>query len=159
MARIKEGSRWGLNPKQRIEDNSDVDKRDRLFRETKIRGRQLLYLGSGLHTPSAVIRVDPVECVAYPHAQTRGAIYIDRGQVLHAEFGAARGRQAFFEACLLERGRFRFWPSIAAPTTSIDESGIELLMTLTQCIDQARHATDTPKPTRVGSGHNRSGHR
>ena len=93
------------------------------------------------------------------HAQTRGAIYIDRGQVLHAEFGAARGRQAFFEACLLERGRFRFWPSIAAPTTSIDESGIELLMTLTQCIDQARHATDTPKPTRVGSGHNRSGHR
>jgi CheY-like chemotaxis protein len=57
-----------------------------------------------------------------------GAIFIDAGQVVHAELAEIVGLAAFRELCFTCQGHFRFEPSVSPPRRTMGHDGIGLLL-------------------------------
>ena len=83
--------------------------------------------------------------VAVTSLPLRGAIYIDRGHVLHAEFGGTRGRAAFFRTCFLGRGHFRFYTTLEAPAPTMRDDGVWLLLEAARLSDTILHKREKAK--------------
>lgn len=57
-----------------------------------------------------------------------GRIYIEDGNVVHAEFAERRGVEAFRKMCFLKHGRFKFEPEFRTAQRTISENGMEILL-------------------------------
>ena len=57
-----------------------------------------------------------------------GRIYIEQGNVVHAEYDERTGMEAFRKLCFAERGRFKFEPDARTPHRTMHEGGIEMLL-------------------------------
>lgn len=81
--------------------------------------------------------------VTVTEGDRHGSIYFGAGTVLHADFEEARGTDAFFHACFLGRGEFRFEPGVKAPEPTMRESGVELLLEAARRLDVSRQNHDS----------------
>ena len=57
-----------------------------------------------------------------------GHIYVEEGNVVHAELAQESGFAAFNRMCFLNHGRFKFEPEFRAPQQSMAENGMEILL-------------------------------
>ncbi|WP_224240099.1 response regulator [Hyalangium gracile] len=74
------------------------------------------------------------------HGDQRGAIWFDRGTVVHAEAGTLEGEAAFYEILSWEGGEFAMERNAAPPKRTLAESATGLLMEAQRRIDEARRA-------------------
>lgn len=65
-----------------------------------------------------------------------GHIYVEDGNVVHAELPPRRGIDAFKAMCFLGRGRFKFEPEFRAPQRTMAENGMEILLESARCRDE-----------------------
>jgi CheY-like chemotaxis protein len=73
-----------------------------------------------------------------------GHIYIEDGDVVHAELTTETGIDAFTTMCFLKRGRFKFEPEFRPPQQTMTENGMGILLESARCRDElARTMTDT----------------
>lgn len=73
-----------------------------------------------------------------------GRIFLDAGQVVHAELGEKEGLVAFRELCFACHGYFRFEPNVAPPRKTMSHDGIGLLLeSARQKDDDARNQAPT----------------
>jgi len=75
--------------------------------------------------------------------ERKGSIYIEGGNVLHAEFDGARGQDAFNQLCFLGRGYFKFEQGVRASETTMLRAGVALLLEAAKQLDDRRRARDT----------------
>ena len=75
--------------------------------------------------------------------ERKGNIYLDGGNVLHAEFDGARGQDAFNQLCFLGRGYFKFEQGVRASETTMLRAGVGLLLEAAKQLDDRRRARDT----------------
>jgi len=61
-------------------------------------------------------------------ARRPGKIYIEDGNVVHAEHADRDGVEAFRRLCFATHGRFKFEPDVRTPHRTMLEGGIELLL-------------------------------
>jgi CheY-like chemotaxis protein len=73
----------------------------------------------------------------------RAHLYVDRGDIIHAELGAERGEQAFRKCLELEGGTFKTQPWREPEQRTIDLSGDYLLMEAARQMDEQRAARDS----------------
>jgi CheY-like chemotaxis protein len=71
-----------------------------------------------------------------------GALWLDRGEVVHAECGALAGADAFFALLSWRGGTFDMVPGRVAPRRTIDMSCQELLMEGCRRLDEAGRASE-----------------
>lgn len=57
-----------------------------------------------------------------------GRIYIEQGNVVHAEYDGQTGMEAFRTLCFAKKGRFKFEPDARTPHRTMHEGGIEMLL-------------------------------
>jgi hypothetical protein len=57
-----------------------------------------------------------------------GRIFVEEGQVVHAEIGRRSGLEAFQEMCFSTKGHFRFEPNVATIRKTMRHDGIGLLL-------------------------------
>ena len=57
-----------------------------------------------------------------------GHIYVEQGNVVHAEIAQQRGLDAFRRMCFLTRGRFKFEPEFRAGERTMVENGMKMLL-------------------------------
>lgn len=65
-----------------------------------------------------------------------GKIFLQDGQIVHAEVGDLRGEDAVYELAIWPQGDFVFNPEAAAPARSIQKSNTNLLMEAARRIDE-----------------------
>ncbi|MFQ5792351.1 MAG: DUF4388 domain-containing protein [Acidobacteriota bacterium] len=58
----------------------------------------------------------------------RGAIYLARGRIVHAELGGLTGEEAFCSMVVLSAGEFHFEPEVTTEVSTISRSNTSLLM-------------------------------
>jgi TonB family protein len=78
--------------------------------------------------------------VAISDGERRGAIYVDAGNVLHAEFDDARGQDAFYRVCFLGRGYFKFEQGVRASVSTMRTGGVGLLLEAAKQLDDLRRS-------------------
>jgi CheY-like chemotaxis protein len=66
--------------------------------------------------------------VSVRDGRRQGAIFLEEGQVVHAEIDEKEGLSAFRELCFTCQGHFRFEPNVRAPRKSMRHDGIGLLL-------------------------------
>ena len=69
-----------------------------------------------------------------------GRIYIESGNVVHAEHAERDGAEAFRRLCFTNRGKFKFEPGFRTYRRTIAEGGIELLLESARLRDMRAHA-------------------
>ena len=69
-------------------------------------------------------------------ASETGHIYLEEGQIVHAEVGELEGEEAVYELAIWPRGDFVFEPGEDSPTRSIEKSNTNLLMEAARRIDE-----------------------
>lgn len=72
-----------------------------------------------------------------------GHIYVEDGNVVHAELAPQRGVDAFRTLCFLRHGRFKFEPEFRAPQQTMTENGMEILLESARCRDELARAGTT----------------
>ena len=72
------------------------------------------------------------------HPAGTARVYFDRGKVVHAEFGDARGVDAVYTLFGDERGSFEFGLGLPAPDTTIQTSTDNLLLEAIRRVDEHR---------------------
>jgi len=81
------------------------------------------------------------------NARTSGKIYIDTGQIVHAQAGDATGEDAFVQLMSLGGGQFNLRPFSEPPIRSLSGQWEFLLMEAARKSDEAREAAaQTPAP-------------
>ncbi len=87
--------------------------------------------------------------ISVREACREGAIFLEDGQVVHAEAGQASGLAAFRELCFSSRGHFRFEPNVASARKTMGHDGIGLLLESARQKDVAErdggHAAPLPE--------------
>lgn len=78
-----------------------------------------------------------------------GQIALREGQIVHAECGALRGEEAFYELATWQEGSFRFEQVAEATETSIEKSNTNLLMAAAQRIDEWKVLVSRVPSTRM----------
>ena len=83
-------------------------------------------------------------------ARHPGRIYIESGNVVHAEHADRYGLEAFKKLCFASHGRFKFEPDERTPHRTMLEGGIELLLESARAKDEEDRAANRiqPKTTR-----------
>lgn len=66
----------------------------------------------------------------------RGEIYLDAGQIVHAQLGDLSGEDAVYELAIWPQGEFAFSAGKTAPATTIRKSNTNLLMEAARRIDE-----------------------
>lgn len=66
----------------------------------------------------------------------RGEIYLDSGQIVHAQVGDLSGEDAVYELAIWPQGEFAFTAGKTAPATTIRKSNTNLLMEAARRIDE-----------------------
>lgn len=66
----------------------------------------------------------------------RGEIYLDSGQIVHAQLGDLQGEDAVYELAIWPQGEFAFTAGRAAAATTIRKSNTNLLMEAARRIDE-----------------------
>lgn len=66
----------------------------------------------------------------------RGEIYLDGGQIVHAQMGDIVGEDAVYELAIWPQGEFAFSAGQASPATTIRKSNTNLLMEAARRIDE-----------------------
>lgn len=66
-----------------------------------------------------------------------GHIYVEEGNIIHAELAEKRGVEAFRRMCFLRRGRFKFEPEFRPSEPTMCESGMEVLLESARRHDEA----------------------
>lgn len=61
-------------------------------------------------------------------SRSPGHIYVEDGNVVHAELARESGIAAFNRMCFLNHGRFKFEPEFRAPRETMAENGMEILL-------------------------------
>lgn len=74
-------------------------------------------------------------------SQTRGQIFIEEGEVVHASVGALIGEQAFYQLLLLKGGKFQGKPFKAPPQRTIQGHWEILLMDAARASDEETDTT------------------
>lgn len=70
--------------------------------------------------------------------QLEGLIYLDKGQIVHAEVGDLVGEDAIYEMAIWNRGEFVFEPNVEPPRITIEKSNTNLFMEAARRIDEWR---------------------
>lgn len=65
-----------------------------------------------------------------------GSVYIDNGNIVHAESGGRKGENAFYYLSTWDRGEFNFEANVKAPEQSIVKSYSNLLMEAARRMDE-----------------------
>jgi hypothetical protein len=78
-----------------------------------------------------------------------GQIVLREGQIIHAECGALRGEEAFYELATWQEGSFRFEQVAEAGEGSIEKSNTNLLMAAAQRIDEWKVLVSRVPSTRM----------
>ena len=65
-----------------------------------------------------------------------GAIYLQDGQIVHAQVGDLAGEEAVYELAIWPQGEFVFTPGQPSPASSIQKSNTNLLMEAARRIDE-----------------------
>jgi hypothetical protein len=65
-----------------------------------------------------------------------GSIYLQDGQIVHAQVGDLNGEEAVYELAIWPQGEFVFTPGSPAPASSIQKSNTNLLMEAARRIDE-----------------------
>jgi len=85
-----------------------------------------------------------------------GRIYIEEGNVVHAELADTTGMDAFRTLCFSQRGSFKFEPDTKTPQRTMHEAGIEMLLEAARAQDtevrDGGPAKAKPKPRRRKGG-------
>ena len=69
-----------------------------------------------------------------------GHIYVEEGNVVHAEIAQRRGLDAFKRMCFLTHGRFKFEPEFRAGERTMTENGMKMLLESARCRDELDRA-------------------
>ena len=69
-----------------------------------------------------------------------GHIYVEEGNVVHAEIAQQRGLDAFKSMCFLTRGRFKFEPEFRVGERTMTDNGIKMLLESARCCDELARA-------------------
>ena len=88
--------------------------------------------------------------VTVQHGTRPGRIYIEAGNVVHAEHAERNGAEAFRRLCFTTRGKFKFEPGFRTYRRTIAEGGIELLLESARIKDLRAHAAP-PVPPRAAN--------
>jgi len=72
-----------------------------------------------------------------------GHIYVEDGNVVHAELPPQSGVAAFRSMCFLRHGRFKFEPEFRAPQQTMTENGMEILLESARCRDELARTKGT----------------
>lgn len=80
-------------------------------------------------------------------ARQPGRIYIESGNVVHAEHADRYGLEAFKKLCFASHGRFKFEPDERTPHRTMLEGGIELLLESARAKDDEDRAASRIQPT------------
>jgi hypothetical protein len=75
-----------------------------------------------------------------------GRIYIESGNVVHAEHAERDGTEAFRHLCFTTRGKFKFEPGFRTYRRTIAASGLELLLESAHVKDERAHAAPPVAP-------------
>lgn len=67
---------------------------------------------------------------------SEGRVYLNEGQVVHAELDGREGEEAFYEMALWKSGHFTFHVGDAPPQQTIRKSGTNLLLEATRRLDE-----------------------
>jgi len=86
------------------------------------------------------------------NAGRSGAIYIDTGQIVHAQLGDLAGEDAFTRLMALSGGQFNLRPFTEPPTRSLTGQWEFLLMEAARKSDELRQAGTAEAPTAGGPG-------
>lgn len=70
------------------------------------------------------------------NGQESGFIYLQDGQIVHAQAGDLQGEEAVYELAIWPQGDFVFSPGQAAPAASIQKSNTNLLMEAARRMDE-----------------------
>lgn len=81
-----------------------------------------------------------------------GRIYIEEGNVVHAEFAERRGVEAFRKMCFLTHGRFKFEPEFRTAERTMSENGMEILLECARCHDELRAGKQSFGSSSVSQG-------
>jgi hypothetical protein len=73
---------------------------------------------------------------ALKNGSEAGAIYLQDGQIVHAQVGDLAGEEAVYELAIWPQGEFVFTPGQTAPSSSIQKSNTNLLMEAARRIDE-----------------------
>lgn len=76
--------------------------------------------------------------LAIDHPAGVARVYLDKGRVVHAEFGELAGEDAVFALFADERGSFEFRMGIPAPSTSIRSGTENLVLEAIRRLDESR---------------------
>jgi len=76
----------------------------------------------------------------------QGTIYVDRGQVIHAEYGDLAGAEAFYHLMALSDGTFELRPVDHVPGRTIDQPWNSLLLDALQYLDEHGLTIGAPEP-------------
>ncbi len=66
----------------------------------------------------------------------RGRIYVQRGEIVHAELGTEAGEMAFYKLVALQEGRFQILPCSVFPERTVHGSTMSLLMEGARQVDE-----------------------
>jgi hypothetical protein len=70
------------------------------------------------------------------NGEESGFIYLQDGQIIHAQSGDLSGEEAVYELAIWPQGDFTFTPGESAPSSSIQKSNTNLLMEAARRIDE-----------------------
>jgi len=97
----------------------------------------LLQLLSGAHRSGRLL-------VRHPGGDAR--IYVDDGDVVHAEFDALEGEEAIYALFADERGEFEFKNGLPAPRTTVRLGTQNLILEAVRRLDEARRDSGDEEP-------------
>ncbi len=69
---------------------------------------------------------------------TEGRIYLQEGQIVHAEVGDLQGEDAVYEMAIWNEGEFLFQPEVRPPRVTVQRSNTTLFMEAARRIDEWR---------------------
>ena len=83
-------------------------------------------------------------------SQTRGSIFVQDGQIVHAQVGESVGEEAFNRLMTLAGGNFNLKPFSEPPSRSISGSWEFLLMEAARMRDEAKESSLSPSAAKAG---------
>ena len=82
-------------------------------------------------------------------SKSAGLLYVDGGNVVHAEFERRRGVAAFSEMCFLKRGRFKFEPHFRPARRTMNDNGMTILLDAARVHDELTRTQTELSPSAV----------
>ena len=70
------------------------------------------------------------------HPEGKAKVYFDKGRVVHAEFGSAKGDEAVYKLFADERGNFEFQVGLPSPDTTVETATENLMLEAIRRIDE-----------------------